>query len=480
MKRLPEIITSCCLTLGLLTSGTTEERLAIRFISPSTETAHDTTGLVGYLKVDSFNLEIIPPSSGVQFFRSGIIFLSNTKYEGKMLPNHVSFGSIEAYTAIVKDTSLGMHQLFSPSTSFSFPCEAVTFSNDYKTMYFTKIPKKEKKEKIYRAVIKLNDKKESGWVADENPLEFCRGNFIYTHPALSKDGKMMIFASDMTGSHGGTDLFIVRNEGDKWSTPENLGNSANTIRFECFPYLDQDNNLFFSSDGLAGYGGYDIFTCRFNGESWEKPVNLSHRINSENDDVAFSIDKTDGKSAFYTKRRKSDNGAMQLYKVTLAKDMADNNPLSISFIFNGKPELRELVASKPPEEIKSPEHAKPEVKEPEKTTAATPAPNSAGAKVVVIKSTTALPENLKDVVVYRVQFLSTTKARPQTGIIINNTTYKTYEYFYLNAYRYTIGEFTTLAPAKELQRICQKSGYPQAFVAAFKNETRSLDLTLFK
>ncbi len=99
---------------------------------------------------------------------------------------------------------------------------------------------------------------------------------------------------------------------------------------------------------------------------------------------------------------------------------------------------------------------------------------------MTIKSTTALPEKLKDVVVYRVQFLTTTKARKENQIIINNTTYKTYEYFYLNAYRYTIGEFTTLAPAKELQRICQKSGYPQAFVAAFKNETRSLDLTLFK
>ncbi len=45
---------------------------------------------------------------------------------------------------------------------------------------------------------------------------------------------------------------------------------------------------------------------------------------------------------------------MQLYKVTLAQEMADNNPLSISYIFNGKPELSELVASKPAEEIKAP------------------------------------------------------------------------------------------------------------------------------
>ena len=56
---------------------------------------------------------------------------------------------------------------------------------------------------------------------------------------------------------------------------------------------------------MPGYGGYDIFTCKFNGETWDKPVNLSDRINSENDDIAFSIDRTDGKSAFYTKRQKS-------------------------------------------------------------------------------------------------------------------------------------------------------------------------------
>jgi hypothetical protein len=480
MKRLPEIITLCCITVGLLTSGTTKESSDLRFNEGAAAALHDTTGLVGYLKVDTFNLEIIPPSSGVQFFRSGIIFLSNTKYEGKMLPSHVSFGSVEAYTAIVKDTSLGMHQLFSPSTSFSYPCEAVTFSSDYRTMYFTKIPKKDKKEKIYRAIIKLNEKKESAWVPEENPLEFCSGNFIYTHPALSPDGKIMIFASDMTGTHGGTDLFIVRKEGDKWSKPENMGNLVNTIRFECFPYLDHDNNLFFSSDGLAGYGGYDIFTSKYNGESWEKPVNLSHRINSENDDVAFVIDKSDGKSAFYTKRLKTGKGSDQLYKVTLTQKMADNNPLSIPYIFNGNPQARELISSKPPEEIKPAAEVKPDIKEPEKTTTSETATKPAGAKVAATSSTAVVADNMKDVVIYRVQFLTSAKPRQTNQISVNNTTYKTYEYFYQNAYRYTIGEFTSLGPAKELQQICHKSGYPQAFVVAFKNDKRSLDSNLFK
>jgi len=490
MKRLPEIITLFCIIVGSLTSGTAAKRSDdISGKGFPIQPAHDTTGLVGYLKVDSFNLDIIPPSSGIQFFRNGIVFLSNTKYEGKMLPKHVSFGSIEAYTAIVKDTSLGSHQLFSPTKSFSFPCEAITFSADYKTMYFVKIAKNEIREKIYHAEFKSYKNGESGWVIDENPLDFCKGNYIYTHPALSDDGKILIFASDMKGTLGEMDLFIVKREGVKWSKPKNLGKEINTTQNECFSYIDRDNNLFFSSDGLSGYGGYDVFSCRFNGERWEIPMNLSRRINSVNDDIAFSIDKTDGKSAFYTSRQKSENGSMQLFKVTLMQAIADNNPQSISYIFNGNPGSAEVAAMTTVEQLKPSEkepakgalpEAQKEMKTEGKKATAEPTVKSTSAKVVTIKSTAALPAELKDVVVYRVQFLTTTRASKENQVIINGITYKTYEYLYLNAYRYTIGEFTTLPPAKQLQSLCRKSGYPDAFVAAFKNDTRSVDLTFFK
>jgi hypothetical protein len=464
MKRFPEFIALCWIIFGLLTAGTIEKRSDD---NPGKECPlqqlYDTTGLIGLLKVDSFSLDIIPPSSGIQFYRNSIVFLSNTKYEGKMLPKYVSFGSNEAYTAIVKDTSLGLHMLFSPLSSFSFPCEAITFSTDFKIMYFTKIAKKGKKEKIYYAEYKLVDKGESGWIADENPLDFCSGDYIFTHPALSADGNMLIFSSDMAGSVGGMDLFLVRKVGEKWSEPENLGKSINTIHSECFPYLDRDNNLFFSSDGLTGYGGYDIFTCKFNRKDWNKPQNLSSRINSEDDDIAFSIDKTDGKSAFYTNRRRSGNGEMQLFKVALKQSEVDNNPLSISYIYNGKPVTEnELAAMKPVEQAKPPE------KEPEKRV-------PVEAKVVVSKPASTIPQEIKDVIVYRIQFLSTSKPRMENQIVINGVTYQTFEYFYLGLYRYTVGQFRTLSSAKELQSLCRKSGYPQAFIAAFKNDVRLVD-----
>jgi len=466
---------------------------------------HDTTGLLKMVQASPFNLEIIPPSSGVQFYDKGIIFLSNTKYEGKMLPNHVSFGSIEAYTSIVKDTSLGMHILFSREESFSYPCEATTFSADNKTMYYTKIGKKEKKEKIYKAILTAGPKGSQVWKSDEKPLDFCTGSYIFTHPAVSSDGKMMVFASDMAGTNGGLDLFITKKDGDKWSAPQNLGKGFNTSKDECFPYIDTDNNLFYSSDGLAGYGGYDIFTCRFDGTGWARPVNLSKKINSENDDIAFVIDRLSGTSAFYTVRKKSGNSDMTLMRVAIRQNLASANQLTLSYIFNGKAKPAELLADKPAEKTQTPVTepaiaakqdqplktqkeqtvpAKPEVKrEPKPEPKSPPAETTQkpqDAKVVMIKNTSELPANLKDKVIYRVQFLSTGKQRTETTIAFNGISYKTFEYFYLDLYRYTVGEFTTLTPAKELQDIVRKAGYQGAFVAAFKNDMRSLDLSLFK
>jgi uncharacterized protein len=86
----------------------------------------------------------------------------------------------------------------------------------------------------------------------------------------------------------------------------------------------------------------------------------------------------------------------------------------------------------------------------------------------------------KDVVSYRVQIYSRNYRQKDDHINVNGKKYKTFEYSYSGAYRYTIGEFTTLPAAMELQKICRQSGYPDAFVAAFKNNVRSMDPALFK
>ncbi len=526
MKSLFKIAFSASIFIILLSSGTTFKPLLTSLrVSDMQAGEDDTTNYDHFIQVDSFRLKIVPPSSGVQFYKDGIVFLSLTKDERKMTPNQISFGNAEAYYASVGDSTLGKHVILSSSSPFTYPCDGMTFSSDYNTAYFTMIPKNTTKEKIFMARFITNSKGRKDFVEEDRPLDFCNDDYNYSHPALSADGKMLVFASDREGSFGGMDLFISKQAQGKWSVPENMGKLINTAGNEFFPFLDQDNNLFFSSDGQPGYGGYDIFTCKFNGSGWEKPVNLSDKINSDGDDIAFTINRSDGKSGFLTRRQKSAPHELQLYRVTLKQGIPDRNLLTLSYVFDGKPAPIASISSAislaeaKPEEAESrkiktdtvtakkenlkatekavplkkvpekavplkkvPEKAVPLKKVPEKevTTKTEPGGKLPEAKSVIIKPSKPLPAELKDVVVYRVQILSTNKPKKENEVELDGKSYSLYEYFYLGSYRYTVGEFTSLAPAIELQRICRQSGYPQAFVAAFKNDTRSLDLKSFK
>jgi len=506
MKRIPEITLFSILMIVLLSSGIIikSSNVEIHLKSPAV-IGYDTTNLSRLIVVDSFRLRILPPSSGVQFYKDGVVFLSMSKYERKMTPNQISFGVAEAYYASFEDSVAGKHLIFSPLSSFSYPCEAMTFSRNFDTVYFTKFPKKDKKEKIYMARFVPDSDGRTGLTQEIIPLDFCADNYTYSHPTLSSDGKMMVFASDREGSFGGMDLFISRLSNGKWSSPVNLGKLINTSGNEFFPFLDSENNLFFSSDMLPGYGGYDIFSCKFNGVNWDKPINLSQQINSDKDDIAFTINKMDGKTAFFTRRQKSSKDGMQLFRVKLKQDIADRNLLTLSSVFNGKPVPKtSVIAILPDNKVKLTNEESPRTKsrtEDTKTSAAKVPEKSTKIKSTTEKTTVAESETnispaenkvtpinkpvptaagQKDVVIYRVQLLPGTSQKKSKEMIINGTEYKIYEYVYLGAPRYTIGEFSTLAPATALQNMCRKSGYPQSFVVSFKNNTRSLDVNLFK
>ena len=451
------------------------------------------------IKVDSFDVNIIPPSSGVQFYKDGLIYLSRSKNFSKMVPVHISFGTTQAYYAVLQDSILVNPQVFVPAFTFSYPCDALSFTGDFNTMYYTKLGKKDISEKIYQT-----NYSSGGWKDSPSPMSFCTGSSTFTHPAVSTDGKILIFASDRTNSIGGMDLFITRKDGEQWSPPENMGKLINTTSNELFPSLDSENNLYFSSDGHPGFGGYDVFVCKFNGKKWEEPYNLTKRINSTNNDVAFKVNRKSNHEAFFTTIENTKNKNAQLYKVTFnnlfATDSIKNlsagllNMAQSDMTFPHKKLIAELVEPevkkepvKPPEvkkeEVKPPEVKKEEVKPPEVKKEPVKPPEvqkePPKPRADTIKVITQVRQELKDVVVYRVQFLSSAKQQSLKQLVVNGKTYSTYIYYYLKEYRYTIGEFTSLGPAKELQFALRKSGYPQAFVAVFKNNIRSLNLSYF-
>jgi hypothetical protein len=422
------------------------------------------------LKVGKFDLEIIPPSSGVQFYHDGIVFLSRTKTEAKMLESHTSFGATEAYYAGFKDTSVSNHVLFSPSYSWEVPCEAMTFNSDYSIMYYTKRPSNKEPEKIFQAKYQLAKNGKREWISDSKPLGFCSDKSIYSHPALSADGEKMVFASNRSESIGGLDLFISYKEASGWSSPINLGNLINTRGNELSPFLDQENNLFFSSDGIEGFGGYDIYICRYNGRGWDKPANLTKMINTQDDEFAFTLSRLDGKSAFFTTRYKTGNRSPQLFKVTFRDQYALKKltNLSNAFKYIAQTGLTPAEEAIPVKEKKAEANlpAKEAVTEPVKPQPL-PEIKQEPAKLPAENATKTSNE-----IIYRVQFVSNSKPKGRYNITIGGRTYQTFEYLYNGTYQSCAGEYTSPAPANSLQALMKQGGYPDAFVVAFKNNER--------
>jgi hypothetical protein len=455
----------------------------------------DTLDISKFMRINKFYLDIIPPSSGVQFYHDGIVFLSNSKAEVNMPETHTSFGIVEAFFAACNDSTIGNHAVFSSSDSWEVPCDAMTFNSDYSVMYFTKWPGKKESEKIYQAKYQLTKNGKHDWVSDNKPLDFCSDKSVYTHPALSADGEKIVFSSNKSESYGGLDLFISYKEGNGWSSPENLGNKINTKGNELYPFLDKDDNLFFSSNGIEGFGGYDIYICRYNGNGWDKPVNLTKEINSVNDDLAFKLSKADGKSAFFTTRPKMGNKPAQLFKVTFLNQYAVNNLKNLSEVFRfitqaesapvekivpvaiNQAEDRDDKNPVQTQEKKATENKQPPVIPPPVKPGEKPAvkPVQSQAKPVVEQTSATAGE-----VIYRVQFASNMKPRGSIEITAGSKKYKTFEYLYNGAYRSCAGEFSTSAAAAGLQKIMKQEGYPDAFVVAFKNNVRSTDPALFK
>lgn len=154
-----------------------------------------------------------------------------------------------------------------------------------------------KKGKIYLySATKDGDK----W-ANIKALPFNDKSYSMRNPSISKDGKTLYFSSNMPGGFGGEDLWKVSVDGDSFGTPENLGTNINTEGNESFPFIADDNVLYFSSDARQGFGGFDVFKIDLNDTS-ASAMNIGAPVNSEKDDFSFSYNQSK-KIAFFSSNR---------------------------------------------------------------------------------------------------------------------------------------------------------------------------------
>lgn len=195
---------------------------------------------------------------------------------------------------------------FSKKINTKYHEAAVAFSPDQKTIYFTRNNYGKKLRRDNKGVnhlkIYMSRKVGDSW-SEAEELPFNSDNYSTGHPALSPDGKQLYFVSDMPGSMGKTDIFVVDVVGPgQFSDPRNLGPDINTEGREMFPFIS-DRKLYFSSDGHEGLGGLDVYEAVIGEEGFEEVLNLGQPVNSRLDDFSYIINESTQKGFFASNRR---------------------------------------------------------------------------------------------------------------------------------------------------------------------------------
>jgi len=158
-----------------------------------------------------------------------------------------------------------------------------------------------------------------GWSEAENLGNKINSDQWDSQPCLSPDKRDLYFSSRRFGGYGGSDIYVSRLlPNGTWSEPENLGPGINTAGDESSPFIHADNQtLYFTSNGLPGYGDDDIYYVRKGPKGvWSDPVNLGYPINTIDREGTLFI-AADAKTAYYASNRSDSYGALDIYTFEL-------------------------------------------------------------------------------------------------------------------------------------------------------------------
>jgi len=263
---------------------------------------------------------------GPAFYKDGIVFTSDrnpglmesARYEW------TDFGYLDLYYAEPKNykdfwrgtsAPTSMPKIFNQTLHDGPVC----FSGDEIYLTRTGISKKTKQEDgIKTNVFQIYYSDKTTGSSSLKAFPFNSDTYSAGHPAVSSDRKRMVFASDMPGGKGLSDLFVSEFVNGEWTKPVNLGESINSSANEVFPLLVNDTLLFFASDGHPGYGGLDLYVTRYKDGSWSKPENLLAPVNSSYDDFSMAV-SNDLTYGFFSSNRPGGKGNDDIYSFRNAR-----------------------------------------------------------------------------------------------------------------------------------------------------------------
>lgn len=256
------------------------------------------------------------------YFNNGIIFTSDRLKKGTKVQKVK--GDTKGYTDLFFSEMTGDASFNAPQRIDRLNTEyhdgIASYSSTDKKLYFTRNnqkgtlldTKKAKRLKIFVSSYINNE-----WT-EPQAVSFNMEKYSSCHPAISKDGKTMYFASNRPGGFGEMDIYVTHFENGQWSAPVNMGADINTEKNEIFPFVDLNGSLYFSSEGHYNMGGLDIFLAQAvvdphnpDTHNWEIN-NIGEPFNSFEDDFGF-VGNTGGDKGFFTSGRGGGMGRDDIY-----------------------------------------------------------------------------------------------------------------------------------------------------------------------
>lgn len=261
---------------------------------------------------------------GVTYYgENAAIFASSKKVKGSR--NRTWYKNSQPFLKLYKGTVTNTGEIvdadfFSKDLNTIMHESNVTFTKDLKTVYFSRDNYTKNKYRtdnegwVLIQLYKANIDSTGNWI-NITKLPFNSDEFDTGHPSLNTNDTKLYFTSNRPGSMGLTDIWAVDIKADTiYSEPYNLGPRVNTTKKEMFPYIDKDDVLYYSSDGMMeGNGGLDIYAVKIEDNlGIGKPINLGLPLNSLKDD--FSLVFQNGKkTGHFSSNRDGGKGDDDIY-----------------------------------------------------------------------------------------------------------------------------------------------------------------------
>ena len=184
----------------------------------------------------------------------------------------------------------------------------VVYLNDLKKLLLTRSIQKIDSDKKYQLNIYQVDNPLSENKILIEPIFELKENYSNMHPTYDSKNEWLYFSSDRPGGYGGMDLYRVRyNQNGVIGKPENMGIDINTNSDEVFPFIYNNDVLFYSSNQELGLGNLDPFMATRLIENRWSTEPLGAPFSSEEDDFGFFLDSKT-KLGFISSNRKGGKG----------------------------------------------------------------------------------------------------------------------------------------------------------------------------